>query len=42
VAKTAPSKTATNGKLIGFQALKDEYEQRTEGADPSDADNWAV
>lgn len=38
----ASPKTSSNGKPVGFQALKDEYEHRTELADPSDADNWAA
>jgi len=44
VAKAAPTatKTTSNGKPIGFQALKDEYESRSEVTDPSDADNWAA
>lgn len=44
MAKTAPAaiKTTSNGKPVGFQALKDEYENRSEVADPSDVDNWAA
>ncbi|KAI7618236.1 hypothetical protein KC319_g19148, partial [Hortaea werneckii] len=36
----APAKPAmVNGKPKGFQALTDEYEQRT-NVDPNDASNW--
>ena len=40
VTKPAPAnKPVVNGKPKGFQALKDEYEQRTD-VDPNDASNW--
>lgn len=45
VAKKAAPKPLSNGKPVGFQALKDEYESRsdhTEVPDPSDVDNWAA
>jgi hypothetical protein len=35
----AVAKPTTNGKPIGFQALTDEYEQRTD-VDANDASNW--
>jgi hypothetical protein len=35
----AATKPSTNGKPIGFQALTDEYEQRTD-VDANDASNW--
>ena len=38
-APLAESKVGVNGKPTGFQALGDEFEQRTD-ADPSDASNW--
>lgn len=46
VSKTTPTysntKTPSNGKPVGFAALNDEYEQRADFADPSDADNWTA
>jgi len=36
---SAATKPTTNGKPIGFQALTDEYEQRTD-VDANDASNW--